>query len=108
MHSQVLFEVTASHQLSEASRDRARVTGKRNVWSAALPQAKCESVTGWSAQMYTAFVGVNHSWPGWNALRSFPHKLFSLERLLPVTGLESAGFDRCAISSFASRPGKKP
>ena len=22
--------------------------------------------------MYTAFVGVNHSWPGWNALRSFP------------------------------------
>src|SRR6266852_9204485 len=28
-------------------------------------------------------------------------------QLLPVTGLESAGFDRCAISSFASRPGKK-
>src|SRR5882757_1016100 len=44
----------------------------RNVWSAALPQAKSD-VTGWSAQMYTAFVGVNHSWPGWNALRSFPH-----------------------------------
>jgi hypothetical protein len=44
----------------------------RNVWSAALPQAKSD-VTGWSAQMYAAFVGVNHSWPGWNALRSFPH-----------------------------------
>src|SRR6266404_5764124 len=45
----------------------------RHVWSAASPQAKCEDVTRWSAQMYTAFVGVNHSWPGWNALRSFPH-----------------------------------
>src|SRR3984893_14305892 len=77
----------------------------RNVWSAASPQAKCEDVTSWSAQMYTAFVGGNHSWPGWNALRSFPHELFSLKRLLPVTGLKSAGFDRCAISSFASRPG---
>ncbi len=43
-------------------------SANRNVWSAALPQAKSESVTGWSAQMYTAFVGVNHSWPGWNAL----------------------------------------
>ena len=47
--------------------------GKPNVWSAASPQAKCEDVTSWSAQMYTAFVGVNHSWPGWNALRSLPH-----------------------------------
>ena len=28
---------------------------------------------GWSAQMYTAFVGVDHSWPGWNALRSLLH-----------------------------------
>src|SRR5260370_25970558 len=37
--------------------------------SAASPQAKCEDVTSWSAQMYTAFVGANHSWPGWNALR---------------------------------------
>src|SRR5882724_12487659 len=45
---------------------------KRNVWSAALPQAKSD-VTSWSAKMYTAFVGVNHSRPGWNALRSFPH-----------------------------------
>ena len=43
----------------------------RNVWSAALPQAKSE-VTGWSAQMYSAFVGVRCSWPGWNALRSVP------------------------------------
>ena len=48
-------------------------SANRNVWSAASPQAKCEDVTSWSAQMYTAFVGVNHSWPGWNALRSFPH-----------------------------------
>jgi len=46
---------------------------RRNVWSTASPQAKCEDVTSWSAQMYTAFVGVNHSWPGWNALRSLPH-----------------------------------
>src|SRR5579859_7263282 len=79
----------------------------RNVWSAASPQAKCEDVTSWSAQMYSAFVGVNHSWPGWNALRSFPHLLCSLKRLLPFTCLKRAGFDRCAISSFASRPGKK-
>jgi hypothetical protein len=28
----------------------------RNVWSAALSQAKNE-VTGWSAQVYSAFVG---------------------------------------------------
>jgi hypothetical protein len=48
-------------------------SANRNVWSAASPQAKSEDVTGWSAQMYTAFIGVNHSWPGWNALRSFPH-----------------------------------
>jgi hypothetical protein len=34
-------------------------------WAAASPQAKCEDVTGWSAQMYTTFIGVNHSWPGW-------------------------------------------
>jgi tetratricopeptide (TPR) repeat protein len=34
----------------------------RNVWSAALSQAKNE-VTGWSAQMYSAFVGTQGSWP---------------------------------------------
>jgi hypothetical protein len=34
----------------------------RNVWSAALSQAKNE-VTGWSAQMYSAFVGAQGSWP---------------------------------------------
>ena len=33
-------------------------SANRNVWSAASPQAKCEDVTSWSAQMYTAFVGV--------------------------------------------------
>jgi hypothetical protein len=49
------------------------LSANRNVWSAASPQAKCGDVTGWSAQMYSAFVGVDHSWPGWNALRSFPH-----------------------------------
>jgi hypothetical protein len=40
-------------------------------------------MTGWSAQMYTAFVGVDHSWPGWNALRSFPARVAILwaERL---------------------------
>jgi hypothetical protein len=32
-----------------------------------------------------------------------PLVIQSRERLLPVTGLESAGFDRCAISSFANR-----
>ncbi len=42
------------------------------------------------------------------AALSSPLVIQSRERLLPVTGLESAGFDRCAISSFASRPGKKP
>jgi hypothetical protein len=31
------------------------------------------SMTSWSAQMYTALVGVDHSVPGWNALRSFRH-----------------------------------
>jgi hypothetical protein len=65
------------------------------------------SVTGWSAQMYTAFVGVDHSWPGWNALRPFPIELVNLGKLLPVTGLESAGFDRCAISRFACKPDRK-
>ena len=42
-----------------------------NVWSAALLQAKSEEI-GWSAQMYSAFSGVCHSWPGWNALRPLP------------------------------------
>src|SRR5712664_4888299 len=41
---------------------------KDYLWSAASPQAKFEDATSWSAQMYTAFVGVDHSWPGWNAL----------------------------------------
>src|SRR5258705_6663840 len=42
------------------------------------------------------------------AALSSPLVIQSRERLLPVTGLESAGFHRCAISSFASRPAKKP
>src|SRR6266404_1072439 len=50
-----------------------RPTPIRIVWSAASPQAKFEDATSWSAQMYTAFVGVDHSWPGWNALRSLLH-----------------------------------
>ena len=44
--------------------------------------------------MYTAFVGVNDSGPGWNALRSLPIYYRSLGRLFPDSGLESAGFDR--------------
>src|SRR5713226_5407475 len=64
-----------AHQESSCplDKDLSWMSAIRNVWSAASPQAKCEDVTGWSAQMYTAFVGVNHSWPGWNALRSLPH-----------------------------------
>jgi hypothetical protein len=41
----------------------------RNVWSAASPQAKCEDVTSWSAQMYTAFVRLNHFTPGQDGMR---------------------------------------
>jgi hypothetical protein len=37
---------------------------------------------------------------------AFPF-LVRLGRLLPVTGLESAGFDRCAISWFACKPDRK-
>jgi hypothetical protein len=40
------------------------------------PPPRCKrkvKVAGWSAQMYTAFVGVMCSWPGWNALRSVPN-----------------------------------
>ena len=39
------------------------------------PPRECKrkmKVASWSAQMYTAFVGVLDSWPGWNALRSAP------------------------------------
>ena len=39
------------------------------------PPRECKrkmKVTGWSAQMYTAFDGDLDSWPGWNALRSAP------------------------------------
>jgi len=39
-----------------------RSSANRNVWSAALSQAKNE-VTGGSAQMYSAFVGAQGSWP---------------------------------------------
>jgi hypothetical protein len=44
----------------------------RNVWSAAILQAKNEDDRIWSARMYPAFVGVAISWPEWNALRSRP------------------------------------
>jgi hypothetical protein len=37
----------------------------RNVGPATLPSAKGEDVTGWSAQMYTTFAGMNHPRPGW-------------------------------------------
>src|SRR6266852_9584513 len=67
------------HHNSRTSRKSAsHVTSRnRNVWSAASPQAKFEDATSWSAQMYTAFVGVDHSWPGWNALRSLLHYVWS-------------------------------
>jgi hypothetical protein len=68
-----LLAVTLACRLCLSNCSTPSRSTNRNVWSAASPQAKCEDVTSWSAQMYTAFVGVNHSWPGWNALRSFPH-----------------------------------
>src|SRR5260370_2399734 len=43
-------------------------------------------------------VGVNHSWPRWNALCPFPRCYLSLERLFPSPSFESAEFNRCAIS----------
>jgi hypothetical protein len=45
----------------------------RNVWPTASPQAKCEVVTGWSAQVYTTFMGVNHSWPGMEDAKASTH-----------------------------------
>ena len=74
---------------SSAFRAYCRPLG--NVWSAASPQAKCEDVTGWSAQMYSAFVGVNHSWPGWNALRSFPITISVLRDYFRVRVLRAPG-----------------
>jgi hypothetical protein len=49
------------------------VDGLTGMYGPPLCRKRKMRVTGWSAQMYTAFVGVDHSWPGWNALRSFPH-----------------------------------
>jgi hypothetical protein len=64
-------------------------------------------MAGWSAQMYSAFVGVIA--PGQDGMRRalFPLSNAVSGRLLPDSGFESAGFDRCAISLFASRPGRK-
>ena len=79
----------------------------RNVWSAALSQAKNESDGLVCANVF-GLCWSRSSWPGWNALRSrSPFSYAVLEGLLPSSGLESAGFDRCAISWFASRPGRK-
>src|SRR5260370_27020326 len=57
--------------------------------------------------MYTAFVGAVA--PGQDGMRCalFPISNAAFEGLFPVTGFQSAGFDRCAISWFASRPGGK-
>jgi hypothetical protein len=41
------------------------VVGQPNVWSAALSQAKNE-VMGWSAQMYSAFVGAQGGYAEWS------------------------------------------
>ena len=56
--------------------------------------------------MYPAFVGVAISWPEWNALRPRPNYFRCLGRHFPDTGFGSAGIDRCAISCFASKPGR--
>jgi hypothetical protein len=47
--------------------------------------------------------------PGQDGLRCalFPFNWAVFERLLPSTGLESAGLDRCAISLFANKLGRK-
>ena len=64
------------------------------------------SVTGWSAQMYTAFVGVELlARMECAALSS--HLVRQSWKTSSGAGFESAGFDRCAISWFASRPGRK-
>jgi tetratricopeptide (TPR) repeat protein len=61
------------------------MSANRNVWSAALPQAKSD-VTSWSAQMYTAFVGVNSLLARMECAALFsPIVIQSRERLLPVT-----------------------
>jgi len=77
-----------------------------NIWSAALSQAKTESDRLVCANVYGLCWSCS-SGPGWNALRSVPIQLGSLGGLRPNTGLESAGLDRCAISWFASRPGRE-
>ena len=56
--------------------------------------------------MYPAFVGLAVSWPEWNALRPRPSYFRGLGRLFRITGFGSAGIDRCAISWFASKPGR--
>jgi hypothetical protein len=55
-------------------------------------------VTGWSAQMYSAFGGVEA--PGHDGMRCalLPFSNTVLKRLLPGSGFGSAGSDRCAIS----------
>lgn len=77
------------------------------VWSAVLSQAKSESDRlvranvfdlCWSLRLLARMECA--------ALSPYLIKQ-SWKRLLPTSGLESAGFDRCAISLFASRPGRK-
>jgi hypothetical protein len=55
-------------------------------------------VTGWSAQMYSAFV--EHKLPALDGMRCALVLLSNaaLEGIFTFTGFESAGFDRCVIS----------
>jgi hypothetical protein len=68
-----------------------------NVWSAVVLQAE-NGRDSWSAQMYSAFVGVNTS--GQDGMRRafFPFCWAVLKRLLPDLGFEERRFDCCAIS----------
>src|SRR5216684_7796745 len=76
-----------------------------NVWSAAELQAKNERDRVGLRKCIRPSLEGKDSGPRWNALRSLPIYYCSLGRLWTGTGFESAGFDRCAISWFASKPG---
>ncbi len=78
-----------------------------NVWSAAELQAKNERDRVGLRKCIRPSLEGKDSGPRWNALRSLPIYYCSLGRLWTGTGFESAGFDRCAISWFASKPGRK-
>src|SRR5260370_42663574 len=66
------------------------------------PQAKFEDATSLFAQMETAFVGVDHSWPGWNALRSLLHYLVTPKRLSASGLLKRPRLVRATVYCFGS------